>query len=225
MRSIATMFSLLAVLGPVSPLAAAEKGRQFDVQSPAGEFAGWKSFSAEPGTNTGKVWKLGADGVLACRGKPLGYLYTEKDYGDFTLRLEWRWPEGGSGKGGVLLRKSGPDKIWPKSLEAQINAPDAGDFWGLGGYALSGPAERLKQLAHPVFGQLTNLKKTEMAERPVGQWNQYEIRAERDSVTLIVNGRQVNRATGCEPPPGRICLTAEGSQIFFRNVELEPRER
>jgi hypothetical protein len=225
MRSIATMFFLLAAIGLASLSAAAEKVRQLSVQSPAGEFPGWKSFSAEPGTTTGQVWKLAADGVLACRGKPLGYLYSEKDYGDFTLRLEWRWPEGKPGKGGVLMRKTGRDKIWPKSLEAQINAPDAGDFWGLDGYSLSGPAERLKQLVHPKFGQLTNLKKTEMVERPAGRWNQYEIRVQGGTVTLVVNGRQVNRATGCEASPGRICLTAEGSEIFFRNVELEPVER
>jgi hypothetical protein len=225
MRSIATMCCLLAALGLASLSPAAEKGRQLSVQSPSGEFPGWKSFSAELGTTTGQVWKLGADGVLECRGKPLGYLYTEKDYGDFTLRLEWRWPEGKPGKGGVLLRKTGLDKIWPKSLEAQINAPDAGDFWGLGGYALSGPAERLRQIAHPKFGRLTGLKKTEMLENPAGQWNQYEIRAEGGTVTLVVNGHQVNRATACELSPGRICLTSEGTEIFFRNVELEPGER
>ena len=225
MRLIAAVFCVLAALGVVGPSAAAEQVKQFTSQSPGGEFPGWKSFFAEPDVTTGQVWKLAADGVLECRGKPLGYLYTEKDYKDFSLRLEWRWPEGRPGKGGVLMRKTGPEKIWPKSLEAQINAPDAGDFWGLDGYTFSGPAVRLKQLAHPQFGKLTNLKKTEMLERPAGQWNQYEILADGDTVTLAINGRPANRATGCDLSPGKICLTSEGSQIFFRNVELEARER
>ena len=191
-------------------------------QDPNGEIAGWRSYHEQPGATTGQVWRLSADGVLACRGTPSGYLYTEKEYTDFVLRLEWRWPSGKPGKGGVLMRKTGPDKIWPKSLEAQINAGDAGDFWSLDGYGLSGPAERFKTLVHPRFGKLANLKKTEPVERPAGQWNQYEIRVAGDTVTLVVNGRQVNRATGCDVLPGKICLTSEGTQIDYRNVSLTP---
>lgn len=223
MRS-STMLFVLFALGSV----AARADRPANLlarQDPNGEIAGWKSYHEQPGTVTGQVWKLSADGVLACRGTPRGYLYTEKDYTDFVLRLEWRWPAGKPGKGGALVRKTGPDKIWPKSLEAQINAGDAGDFWGLDGYRLSGPAERFKTLAHPQFGQLANLKKTESVERPAGQWNQYEIRVAGDTVTLAVNGRQVNRATGCDSLPGKICLTAEGTEIFFRNVSLTPAAR
>lgn len=223
MRQVAMPLAVLVGLWFGGPARGAETGRQFTSQSPSGELPGWKSFAAEPGVSAGAVWKLGADGVLACRGRPLGYLYTEKDYTDCTIRLEWRWPEGEPGKGGVLLRKTGPDKIWPKSLEAQINAGDAGDFWGLDGYKLAGPADRFKELAHPQFGALANLKKIEPLERPAGQWNQYEIRALGDTVTLRINGRQVNRATGCERVAGRICLTAEGSEMFFRNVTIETR--
>lgn len=191
-------------------------------QASDGEIAGWKSYHEQPGTTTAQVWTLSADGVLACCGTPRGYLYTERDYGDFVLRVEWRWPAGKPGKGGVLIRQTGPGKIWPKSLEAQINAGAAGDFWGLDGYWLVGPAERFKCLVHPQFGALANLKKTATVERPAGEWNQYEIRAVGDTVTLIVNGQQVNRATGCAATPGKICLTAEGSEIFYRHVLLTP---
>ncbi len=124
------------------------------------------------------------------------------------------------GNGGVLIRTTGPDKIWPKSLEAQINAGDAGDFWGLDGYVLDGAAERKKMLEHPQFGKLTNVKKSAAAEKPAGQWNHYKIVADGPVVTLEINGQTVNRATGCETAPGKIVLTAEGSAIEFRNVQL-----
>ena len=118
------------------------------------------------------------------------------------------------------MRKTGPDKIWPKSLEAQINAGQAGDFWGLDGYRLTGPAERSKGLTHPQFGKLANVAKAAAMEKPAGQWNRYEIVARGGVVTLAINGREVNRATGCDVVPGSICLTAEGDEYDFRNVEI-----
>jgi len=176
-------------------------------------------FSADPQVAMQDVWRM-EDGVLICRGNPLGYLYSKGDMRDFTLKLEWRWPEGKPGKGGVLIRMSGQHNIWPKSLEAQINAGNAGDFWGLAGYGLSGPAERTRSFEHEQFGKLINVKKTKAVEKPAGQWNTYEIIAEGDTVTLIVNGEEVNKATGCDLDAGKICLTSEGSEIHFRNITL-----
>lgn len=195
-------------------------------QDTDGEFPGWRSFHDAPGTKTGTVWSLNSEGVLHCKGEPLGYLFTEKDYTNFVLKLEWRWPEGAKpGKGGVLLRTTGPNRIWPRSLEAQINTGGAGDFWGLGGFGLEGPAERTKTVEHPQFGKLINVAKLVDMERPAGEWNQYEIRADGATVTLTINGREVNRATGCDVAPGKIVLTAEGNPIEFRNLQLQPLER
>jgi hypothetical protein len=140
-----------------------------------------------------------------------------------VLKLEWRRPPGKKpGRGGVLIRMTGKDKIWPKSLEAQLNAGGAGDFWGLDGYQLTGPPQRFKRLQHDRFGTLRNLKKTEDAEKPAGEWNQYEIVADGQTVTLKINGRVINRATGCDVVAGNVCLTAEGDEIHFRNVRLTP---
>lgn len=182
--------------------------------------ASWKSFSEDPGTKLADVWQV-KDGVLVCKGTPKGGIYLDRDLTNFTLRLEWRWPgEGKAGKGGVLLRTVAPWKIWPKSLEAQINAGQAGDFWGLAGFSLEGPAERIKKLDHEQFGKLTNLARTATVEKPDSQWNQYEIVAAGPVVTLKINGKVVNKATNCDVHPGKICLTAEGSAIEFRNVRL-----
>ncbi len=191
-------------------------------QLPSGEIAGWKSFHEDPATKTADVWTLTEDGILVCKGVPKGYIYTEKDYGDFELALEFRRPaDKEPGKGGILIRTTGPNRIWPKSLEAQINAPDAGDFWGLVGFTVDGPAERLKTLEHPDLGKLTNLKKTQDAEKKPGEWNTYKIIAEGPTVTLFINGRQVNQATNCETAPGKIVLTSEGDEIHFRNIRLK----
>ena len=185
---------------------------------PLGE--AWKSFSEQPGTQLAEVWQV-KDGVLVCKGAPKGGIYLDRELVDFTLQLEWRWPgKGKEGKGGVLLRAVEPWTLWPRSLEAQINAGEAGDFWGLAGFAFAGPADRLKKLEHPQFGKLTHLARTATLEKPAGEWNRYEIVAAGPVVTLKLNGKLVNEATRCAAVPGRICLTAEGHEIHFRNLRL-----
>lgn len=217
-------FGLAALLALAAATCAAEKERPLLVRQEAnGELAGWKAFFGEPGARIGDVWRLDSQGVLQCKGTPKGYLFTEKEYRDFTLTLQWRWPKK-PGNGGVLIRMTGANKIWPKSLEAQLNAGQAGDFWGLDGYSFRGPSDRLKSLEHPQFGRLTNLPKLKMLEKPAGQWNHYEIRADGDRVSLSINGEPVNEARGCPPSAGRICLTAEGDPIEFRRLVLAPRD-
>jgi hypothetical protein len=190
-------------------------------QNPDGSIPGWKAFSEDPKTTTADVWKLNADGVLVCKGTPKGYLFTEKSYADFVLTLEWRSPpDKKPGAGGVLFRIVGPNKIWPKSLEAQLNAGGEGDFWGLDGFALDGPAARKKVIETSPFGKLTNLPRTKDAVKKPGEWNTYEIIAQGGTVILKINGQEVNRAEHCDTAPGPICLTSEGDEIHFRNVKL-----
>jgi len=179
----------------------------------------WTAFSEDDGTRLEDVWKITPESII-CMGTPLGYLRTEEDFTDFILELEWRWPKDQPGKGGVLIRTTGKDKIWPKSLEAQINAGDAGDFWGLDGYQLAGPKQRMKTLQSDQFGKLTNLKKPEPSERKAGQWNHYEVIARGGKVTLKINAQVVNETTACDVIPGKICLTSEGSEVHFRNVKI-----
>ena len=55
---------------------------------------GWKTY-LDPNAKDVKpedVWSV-KDGVIHCKGKPFGYLLTEKEYGDYVLTVEWRWPE------------------------------------------------------------------------------------------------------------------------------------
>ena len=59
--------------------------------------------------------------------------------------------------------------------------------------------------------------------RKPGEWNRYEITAAGGTVTLRINGAEVNRATGCDVVAGPICLTAEGNEIQFRNVRIQTR--
>ena len=184
------------------------------------DFSGWSCYIEQAGYKQQDVWKI-EDGVLVCTGTPRGYLYTNYAYRDFTMTLQWRWPEGvGEGKGGVLIDAAGENKIWPKSLEAQINAGGAGDFWALDGYRITGATDRIKSLSHEQYGELINISKIAPAENAPGQWNRYKIIAKGATVTLIVNDHLVNKAIRMNTSGGKICITSEGTPIEFRDINI-----
>lgn len=154
------------------------------------------------------------DGVLVIKGQPIGYIRTVDTYTNFVLRLEWRFdPAKGAGNSGVLLRMVGEDKVWPKSVEAQLHSGNAGDFWNIDNFTMTTDPSRTKG---------RNTKKTHGAERPLGEWNEYEIIADHGTIILKVNGEELNRATGVEEVPGHICLQSEGAEIHFRNIRIAP---
>jgi hypothetical protein len=153
------------------------------------------------------------DGVLSCTGEPAGYIRTTKQYTNFILRFDWRFEEGKAGNSGCLIRVQEPDKVWPKSIEAQLASGAAGDFWNIDEFSMTTDPQRTKG---------RNTRRTTTNERPVGEWNDYEIIADGGTVVLKVNGVEVNRATDCAAIPGFIAFQSEGGTINFRNIRLVP---
>ena len=181
------------------------------------DFVGWKLYTREPDHDVTKTWSS-ENALLRCEGEPAGYMRTEKDYADYLLHVEWRWPEKG-GNNGVLVHMSGEDQVWPKSLECQLHSGNAGDFWVIGGIET---AEHAKGGAR-VKGRRT-LKLKDSSEKPLGQWNVYDIICKDDWIVVVVNGVLQNVATKCSDKSGKICLQSEGTPIEYRNIYIEPLE-
>ena len=59
-------------------------------------------------------------------------------------------------------------------------------------------------------------------EKPYGEWNRLECICEGARITVVLNGTTVNEAFDVWPREGRILLQCEGSEIFFRRLELWP---
>jgi len=59
-------------------------------------------------------------------------------------------------------------------------------------------------------------------ERPYGEWNRIECVCDGDRVQILLNGTEVNEAFDLFPASGRILLQCEGSEVFFRRLELLP---
>ena len=64
------------------------------------------------------------------------------------------------------------------------------------------------------------MRKTAANEKKPGEWNKYEITADGDKFTVLVNGKKVNEAKGCSVRAGKIGLQSEGGIIQFRTVKL-----
>jgi hypothetical protein len=195
------------------------------------DLAGWSHFLVDAKVPASDVWSV-ADGVLVCKGEPMGYLYTDSEHTSFKLLVEWRWVKGASerlGKvpnSGVLLRVSGTPKAIPRAYEAQLQSGSAGDLYGFWGLPLEGdPARKREAKGHAMLGDMVGFTKAEGGEMPEGEWNVYEITVDGPSIVTVVNGKKVNEAKGAQVLAGRIGLQSEGGEIHFRRVELTPIAR
>ncbi|MDR0353014.1 MAG: DUF1080 domain-containing protein [Opitutaceae bacterium] len=240
----AALLALHAALAPATATAAAHKPDKPIELFNGKNLDGWLGCLQPKGNETAATWNV-ADGILHVTGQPNGYLYTAKSYRDYKLTVEWRWsgpaPLGRDGKprlrnNGVLLHMQSDDDarlgVWPRSLEAQLQENNAGDFFVIAGVetaelralrdkalAAAGNDEKARKNA---LNNRRIQKARDSSEKPVGEWNRYEITCRADTVVLKVNGTEQNRATGLNVTEGRICLQTEGSAIQFRNVRLEP---
>ena len=185
------------------------------------DLSGWEHFLVDENAKMEDVWSV-EDGILVCQGKPGGYLCTENTYESFKLTVEWRWP-GEPSNSGVLLRITGEPTMLPNCVEAQLQSGNAGDMYGFQGFKIDGDQARRFD-APEVAGGLCGLKKIEANENEPGEWNKYEITVDGDKITLVVNDKTVNEATGCDVRPGKIGLQSEGGVIHFRTVTLTPLE-
>lgn len=223
MRRTMIVLSLAAFVGIASGVGSADEPEAKKLFN--GEcLQGWKGYLVEDDVTMKDVWSV-KDGILVCKGEPMGYLYTANEYKNFKLVVEWRWPEGQTpGNSGVLLRITGPNAPLPKCVEGQLKYGSAGDIWAFKGFQCKGDEGRFRTAENPALGKFMGLSKIKDAEKKPGEWNKYEITLLGDKLTLVVNGETVNEATGCDEVAGTIGLQSEGGEIQFRTVELTPIE-
>jgi hypothetical protein len=169
-------------------------------------------------------------GMLVSLGKPEGHLITKQAFRDYRLVAEYRFP-GPGGNCGILVHASTPRalyKMFPKSIEVQMQSGNAGDFWCIQ-EDIAVPdmeARRPRKPAEKWGGaegdarRILNL--TDDSEKPLGEWNTMVVEARGDTVTVWVNGTLVNRGHAATASQGRIAVQAEGTEVEFRRIEIGP---
>ena len=137
-------------------------------------FTGWEG-------DTEKTWRIEDGAIVAGKSgqkQPQNsYLATVKSYADFELTLKWKIDSNeGFMNGGVPFRAERlPDGIREVSgYQADLGAGYDGVLYDW--------VRRKKALARPTPEVLAK------AQKPVGEWNHYRIRAEGPHIRLWLNG-------------------------------------
>jgi hypothetical protein len=181
------------------------------------------------------------NGVIHVSGKEMGYIITRQEYKNYYLRAEFKWGEGtfapraGQARdSGILYNIQGENKVWPRSVEFQINEGCTGDFWMTDGAALTGKdgqrvtgptgsALKIDRFNKGEFKNVTGYRDpTNELEKPHGQWNVVEMVNRDGHVWQYVNGKLANEGTDAFPTTGKILFQSEGAEIFFRKIKLYP---
>src|SRR4051812_42880727 len=132
------------------------------------------------------TWSV-KDGVIHCTGKPNGCMVTKKEYGDYTLKLKWRWPaDGKGGNSGVLIHVQ-DEKYWPTSIEAQLLTGRAGDFLLTNPPDVKLDVEKSRQ-DPKLERRFFRIETKEPVEKKLGEWNEAEITCRGSDITFTVNG-------------------------------------
>ena len=191
------------------------------------DLTGWTTYLKDPSADPKNTWTFD-DGVIICNGKPNGYIATKEQYGDYVLKLKWRFPaDSKGGNSGVLLHMQEKDAVWPNSVEAQLFAGSAGDIWLIADDTGTLPALTIdpaqKDPKNKQGRHYFRMHKGEKIEKPFGEWNEYEITSKDGNLTLVVNGKPVNmgKATETSLKKGRIGLQSEGAEVHFKDIEIK----
>jgi hypothetical protein len=182
--------------------ARSDVGRPLELLAGADPLAGWAQ--AGPGS-----FSVEEDGVIASHGG-MGLLwYKPREFGAYTLHLDFRLTDPSNNSGVFVGFPDVGDDPWVavrQGEEVQINDNPAGDPQKTGAVYNEKPADR-------------------QASRPVGEWNSYDIVVDKESITVYLNGTQVNHWVDDDPAvdlaDGYIGLQNHPpTSVQFRNVTV-----
>lgn len=164
------------------------------------------------------------DGAILCnpKGQGGGNLYTEKEYGDFHLKFEFKLVPGANNGIGIRAPLQG-DAAYV-GMEIQVLDDTAPGYASLKPYQYHGS----------IYGVVA-AKKGHL--KPVGEWNTEEIICKGKQVTIILNGVTIvdadiekastpktvdgNNHPGLKRDKGYICFCGHGSPVEFRNLRVK----
>ena len=154
------------------------------------------------------------DGMLVIN-KGTGWLRSEKEYGDFVLKMDFRFLEE-KANSGIFVRTGATSKDdengWPDN-GYQIQCMDTIDK--------PFPCGTMIPYGAPPFESESDLKLLAKVFRPTGEWNSYEIQCVGEELTVKLNDALITEAHPIKHLRGHIGIQAEHGRLEFRNVRIK----
>ena len=227
-------YAFILFLFGISVTAQAQGGNAKKVVSmlPGADLAGWHLDVPDRDTNPAAPSPFVLrNGVLVSLGSPRGHLITDAPYSNYRVVVEYRFPKG-PGNCGVLVHASKPRalyKMFPQSLEVQMEHGNAGEFWCIL-EDITVPDMERRRGPREEWGttegkarRIQNL--TEHSEKPLGEWNTLIVECLGREIKVWVNGDLVNYGNQCTAERGQIALQSEGSEVEIRKLTMQPIRR
>jgi len=186
----------------------------FDGQS----LRGWVAEGVSEFDRDGKkepVW-IAHDGTIVCRGKGFGFLrYKEREFDDFTLRLEFKMAPGCNS--GLGIRTTVFDPRESRATRPSFYSYEIQLFDDAGKPATPHSTGSLYRYIAPKVS----------AMKPAGEWNTIEITCDGPRIRVVLNDKVIqdvdqreHEALKDKPLRGYICLQNHGGNIEFRAIEV-----
>lgn len=142
----------------------------------------------------------------------------------WMLSIEAQIIEGGTGD--LLLVNDRSDKSLTFTATVEAAPGKQGNCWVYqpgGALQTQVGAGRINWLHRdPDWKDVKGFRGPRDVEKPVGEWNRFEIIAAGDMLEYVLNGVTVMKVTNVQPRRGRIQIQSEMAEIFYRKVDLIP---
>ena len=222
------------LVNQVTVLSEAEKNEGWQLLFDGVTSKGWHKYGGEP---AGNAWKI-VDGAfyLDTSSKADGHLInggdivTDEDYDNFDLKLEWKISP--NGNSGIIFYVDETDTA------KYHNSFDTGPEMQVIDNDGHPDAKIIKHRAGDLYDLVACSKET---VKPVGEWNEAEIKSLNGKLDLYLNGENVVSTTMWDDnwkklvadskfktwegfgayKKGKICLQDHGNAVWYRNIRIK----
>ena len=161
---------------------------------------GWTNVYNSPDT-----WAIENE-ILICSGQPQGVLRTDKQYENYILELEWQRQDL-KGENALLVHADAlpaTGGAFMRAFEINLDGEQGNGIRPLyNAFLIKNSAEKDKG----------------KNSKPNKKWNTCRIESLDGMLTATINGN-VQRVFNCNPRKGYICLTANGSSVHYKNINI-----
>ena len=181
---------------------------------------GWVYGKRGNGENKSGAGYQVADGVLFCTVKDGGNLYTEKEYGDFSFKSEFKLTENANNGIGIRAPLEGDSAY--VGMEIQVLDDTGSQYKNL----------RPEQYHGSIYDCFAAKRGS---QKPVGDWNEEEIIAKGRQITIKLNGNvivdanldelkdeaKLKKHPGLANKKGHIGFLGHGARVEFRGMRIK----